>query len=405
MQSPLYLDTARMGQMSPLACAASIDFARFANEQGCTLYFCEFLKDGFDSLPSQLKERFAGLRHWQGVESFKHDLRQLSGSSVSSDVLLSGRSATLMKFAAKLFSGPCRNVLITDTCWPAYRNILKRESNTCEFRISQVAVRQKLFRDSLPSRNLVEHLAEEFMFNKCDGIFLPLVDNLGVRLPIERIVRCIRKQCELRFVVVDGAQAIGHVPLNLHHDYCDLLIAGSHKWLRAFHSMGIGFYGNAGSRQYIADSLDRWTASGELDDPLLAFVDELTTGKQQLFGETVQVAPLISASAAAVDALANGQSETTGLVDSIVAAAESTDWRLVSAQDDMSSGIILLEPARMLPSWAPDAARRTLLKANIAATAYPGGMLRLSLPHDGLSATEEYQLRQGLSRLTRDLSC
>ena len=269
-----------MGQMSPLACDASIDFARFANEHGCTLYFWEFLKQGFQALPDNLQQRFAGLKHWNGVGSLKHDLRRLASTGPNNEVLLAGRSATLMHFGAKLFTGPCRNVLVTDNCWPSYRHIMEREFQRSDCRITTIAIRRKVFRENIDADALAELLTREFQRQRCDGLFLPLVDNLGVRMPVEQIVNRIRETCELRFVAIDGAQAIGHVPLDLDRNYCDLFIAGTHKWLRAFHGMGIGFAPNPGSQSYITNSLKRWQEDGSLNDPLLAFSKELECNQE-----------------------------------------------------------------------------------------------------------------------------
>ena len=241
MDHTLYLDTARLGRMSTLACNASIDLARFATEHSCTLYFSQLLRDGFSSWPSALQEQYLGLSNWEGVFPFKDNLRRLAEANRNTEVLLTSRGASLMKFAARLLTGPCRNVFVTDTCWPAYKQILRRELyGTCTT-FSEVLIRHRVLRESISPSTLVEFLAGEFVRNKCDGLFVPLVDNLGVRLPVEALVKRIRQQAELRFVVVDGAQAIGHVPLRLQANYCDFLLSGSHKWLRAFHTMGIGF--------------------------------------------------------------------------------------------------------------------------------------------------------------------
>ena len=43
----LYLDTARLGRMSPRAQRAQFDFVRLAVEEGCTLYWERFLRHGF----------------------------------------------------------------------------------------------------------------------------------------------------------------------------------------------------------------------------------------------------------------------------------------------------------------------------------------------------------------------
>ena len=46
MPSTLYLDAAWMGKMAPSAQWALQDFVRVAGEEGCTLYFKRFFKDG-----------------------------------------------------------------------------------------------------------------------------------------------------------------------------------------------------------------------------------------------------------------------------------------------------------------------------------------------------------------------
>ena len=78
-------------------------------------------------------------------------------------------------------------------------------------------------------------------------------------------------------------------PLGLAGDYCDFLLAGTHKWLGAYQPMGLGFFGHPRSSGYIHDSLLRWTNQGEIDDALLSFGRELQSGKSHPFGETVAV--------------------------------------------------------------------------------------------------------------------
>ncbi len=391
-----------MGQMSRLACDASIDFARFAAEHGCTLYCSAFLKCGFTHWPTAFQKRYSGLKHWNGVCQFRDELRHLAGADRESEVLLSSRSAVLVKFAARLLSGPCRNVLITDTIWPAYKNILQREFGNGDCRFTQIPVRRKLLRESISVDELIELFVFEYRHRKCDGLFLPLVDNLGVRLPIERIVDRIKGCAELRFVVVDGAQSIGHVPLRLDRNYCDLLIAGTHKWLRAYHTMGLGFYGNPGSRHYITKSLQGWTAAGLIDDPLLTFVEELTTGRDSHFGETVQVAPLIAANAATRDALSRGcRKSTDKQIDtaSIINLVGEVGWRALSPEAEMSSRIILFELKNSCRVPESGSIRRSLLAQGVAATVYPTGLLRISLPESSLTANCLRQLRAALSSI------
>ena len=60
MPSTLYLDAARMGQMTPSAQWALHDFVRVAGEVGCTLYFERFFKDGFSAWPAKLSNAISG---------------------------------------------------------------------------------------------------------------------------------------------------------------------------------------------------------------------------------------------------------------------------------------------------------------------------------------------------------
>ena len=69
MPARLYLDTARLGLMSKAVRLALRDFAQLAGEEGASLYFDNFLRDGYDRWPSRLRRRYKALRHWQGVSA------------------------------------------------------------------------------------------------------------------------------------------------------------------------------------------------------------------------------------------------------------------------------------------------------------------------------------------------
>ena len=134
--------------------------------------------------------------------------------------------------------------------------------------MTRVAVRRQVLRQDADCRALVDLLCQTFIEHGCDGLFLPAVSNLGVRLPIREIVQAIGSRAELRFVALDGAQSLAHVPLELDRNYCDLLLAGCHKWLRAYNPLGVAFYGHPRSTQYIHDTVQRLMASRRIDDPL-----------------------------------------------------------------------------------------------------------------------------------------
>src|SRR5262249_40526094 len=81
----LYLDTARLGRMSPSARRAHQDFVAMAGEEGGSLYFDRFLQVGASSLDPG---RYPGLAGWHGIAALKRCLRGLAGASPQSPVLI-----------------------------------------------------------------------------------------------------------------------------------------------------------------------------------------------------------------------------------------------------------------------------------------------------------------------------
>lgn len=61
------MDTARLGRMTPAAQRAQPDLVRLSAEEPTSLYFEEFLKDGFNAWLSSYQNRFPGLQSWSGV--------------------------------------------------------------------------------------------------------------------------------------------------------------------------------------------------------------------------------------------------------------------------------------------------------------------------------------------------
>jgi selenocysteine lyase/cysteine desulfurase len=383
----LYLDTARLGQMSRSAQLAHIDFARWAGEEAGSLYFEDFLRHGSAALPPSLRNRYRGMASWQGIVHLKQDLKTLAGARAESRLLVTNRSSQLMRFAARLLFDKCRNVLVTDLSWPAYADILARQARTSGNRLTRIVVRDAILRGQLNSVESIDSIATTFERHRCDGLFLPTVDNLGIRLPIEDLVRAIRRRANLPFVVVDGAQAFCHVPLNLAADFCDFFIAGCHKWLRAYQPMGLGFYGRRGSREDVDATLQRMLASGDLDDPLLALSEDLECGRVSQFGETVNLAPLFTCRGAVDDALAAEQGVESNFevrlanAEEFVEVARTAGWNVLQPQPEFRSGIVLLRsPDAGVRALPPEALRRRLLQHGIAATTYSHGTVRLSMP-------------------------
>ena len=65
-----------------------------------------------------------------------------------------------------------------------------------------------------------------------DGIFLSDINYLRVRLSVKEFLNVL-STAQQQFVALDGAQALGHRPINLAELYCDLYLAGTQKWFQA----------------------------------------------------------------------------------------------------------------------------------------------------------------------------
>lgn len=64
---------------------------------------------------------------------------------------------------------------------------------------------------------------------------------LGLILPAKRIVQICRERSPHCFVVLDGAQVMGHIPFNVRDLGCDAYVSSPHKWLLAPKGSGVMF--------------------------------------------------------------------------------------------------------------------------------------------------------------------
>lgn len=388
MASRLYLDTARLGLMRAGVQRFYQDFVRFSGEEGCTLYWEDFLRFGWNSWPDSLKKQYPHLSSWNGVSECKASLRRLVGAASNTPVILANRSSQLMKLAANLLFAFSRHVLVTDLAWPPYLDALTRERQRTRKQLTIARIRRTAFNPHNGNAELVETLANTFARSNCDGLFLPAVDHLGIRLPVNDIIRAIRERSALRFVVVDGAQAVAHTPLRLKECSCDFFLAGCHKWLGAYYPLGIGFFGNPRSAKRILQTISTLTKRQVLEDPLLRFTEELENGNSRRFGETVNVAPMLTAQAAATDlagcCLADSLQSRIANVERLASRLHCSNWKTHLPDTSRRTGILMIQ-SRDNPDWSPDKLRWHLHTRGIPASTYPGGWIRLSMPEAPLS--------------------
>lgn len=124
MARSLYLDTARLGPMSPTALRLHTEFVRLAAEEPCSLYCEDCLNYGINAVP-ELRERFPRLHQWHGVADFKRRIAESFGAGTdSSSVFLTSRTSHLMKMSAAMLAKRCRRILVPDVIWPPYLRVL-----------------------------------------------------------------------------------------------------------------------------------------------------------------------------------------------------------------------------------------------------------------------------------------
>jgi hypothetical protein len=389
----LYLDTARLGQMSTAAKDAQLDFVRLSAEEPSSLYFEEFLRGGFSAWPTCYQNRFPGLRTWKGVSGLKIAIRNLVNADDHWQTLLANRSLSLVRLASSCMFRTCRNVLITDLSWPSYMQAIEAEACRTGNRTTKVSVRDAIFSSSWTVADVADYVAERFADNQCDGIFLPAVDHLGIRVPVGRITQAIEKQSRLRFCFIDAAQALCHVALNDCVEAADFIVAGSHKWMGAYLPTGIGLFGQRRTRAITKRCLMSSLQSRDLDDPLLHFTEQLDAGELDGHSETANLTSLFACAGAVAHQAANSLLvRPTSISDQLSTVPRPTaDWMPRQPVEAFRSRIVLFETATKTSGGnTAEEIRQAWLDSGCVVTGYADGRARVSFPcsHSAESAAE-----------------
>ena len=144
MNTELYLDTARLGQMCRRARMAEQEFARLVSQLRSPLYSGQFLTDGFEALTSCDRRQFPTLRCWSGVTEFKREFGRFV-SQPSCPTFLFSASQSLIRFAAECLFDSADTVLTTDLAWPPYLEALKKVAARCNATLHVVRLRKMDF--------------------------------------------------------------------------------------------------------------------------------------------------------------------------------------------------------------------------------------------------------------------
>ena len=244
--------------------------------------------------------------------------------------------------------------------WPAYRAVLEDECRRQRRTLTTLRLQGPILRDRIGQAELVDRFLECYARENCDGLFLSAVTCQGVRLPVPEFVPAVSRvrQAEVRCGRCAHRQSTTRRSW-LTAPHCDFLVAGCHKWLRAYHPMGLGFCCRPRADCVMADVSREMTERGQLDDPLLSFTWELENGRCEAFSETVNLAPLFTAAAAVSRIWQSplGRNEEFDLqlanADRVAEVADSTGWQPVRPTIPMRSGILLLQAKRSETRSAP----------------------------------------------------
>lgn len=391
MPQILYLDTARLGQISPSAKRALNGALKFNKAYGASAYFDDFLFGGAGTLKDA--HEFDGLNCWQGIDRFKDEIRRRLFVGDQGEIVFANRTASLMSLAAKMLFARCRNVLVTDLNWNSYHRILDNAKPNKSCRITEVSIKDSILIRSATAEEITELIVEEYLRSKCDGIFIPAVCNLGIQLPVDSIIKRIKEKTKLRFSVVDAAQAINHIDISWACGAVDFIFGGTHKWLRAYEPMAIGYFGSLGSISFVSDIIIRELENNPLADPLT----RLSHTAASQIEETVNLCPLFAAAGALKDSGQTNWTRDSQIRNAVEAIAFKNGWEHSSLSPDMQSRILLLKKPHLQNTQA-GTIRNALSRNGVAVTDYPGGFCRISLP-EKLDEGQMGQLENALAKV------
>lgn len=391
----LYLDTARLGLMSPSAQQIQTNFARLAGDPHGLLYFREFLLRGAQACPGAWRTRFPGFDHWGGVQGLAASMRRLTHASPHAEVLFASRSATLMQLAAEQLVTSSERVLTVDLLWPPYRRLLAQACRRAGVSVVVSPLRTAaLFAGANPDE-MAAAVCRAYREQGCDGLALPLIDHRGITVPVGEIVARLRTSgCVPKQTIVDASQAIGHVPIDVSSLGCDWLIGGAHKWIGGYHPLGIGI---------VSGTTRLKNSSAAVSDPLLRLTQEAAGRKTTRHGETAAILPLLTAAGAIADlgghAVEERLNRRLANRTKLTSLLQQAGWQPLRTRTERH-GILLAKPPIDLARYAGLMARELFASLGIIVTQYANAMVRFSLPDVPLSEFDMARLR--IASLLRD---
>ena len=295
----LYLDTATMGRMSPSACAATNDLNRLASSAGCSPKIGRLVTEGFGSLSCRDQELFQSLACWRGMASFQSKLKKLVSLEQCLPVYLFSDPSFRLRLALECLLKNCKRILITDLLWTKYEERI-REAENEGVKIVTCCLRPSLEGTAGGADLIRKQIVSMFQQNRCDGMLISHVTHMGCVMPVSEIVSQVREFKDGAFVVIDGAQALGHVPVDVRQLDCDLYLTCTQKWLGSYIPLRV-VYGCRLETVDLVRSTIQQMVRHEQGDALNEFCSLAAKGCYKRFGEAISLASLFAACGAIYD--------------------------------------------------------------------------------------------------------
>lgn len=395
MNPQLYLDMARIGQMSTSAVEAISAVVQMAQADP---------KQIFDSVVRQgkLDDDETKIPHWRGISGLESSIRRCVSCEERDLILAASSSANLMKVAARSLFLVSRRVLTTDLAWPRYRQILRDEAIRTKQELIVCKLRRELSEPGLGVDDLVDRVASRFVESQCDGLFLTGVSSDGYKLPVSQIVEAIELKGNLRYVVVDGAQEVGHCESNLVKNPSDIYLFGTHKWLGSYFPLSLAVYGKRRSKDFVETTVQGMLNRSEIEDSLLSFMFRFRRD-QVLVNETVNFVPLVAASGALSRKENNsGHAQQLRLHNLSVLRSqlEDSSWNIEnwSISEQLRTAIVMLKKQE-LRDCNPKMLEDRFREHGVVLSAFPFGRVRLSMPASLLTVDQREQLSSALDNI------
>jgi hypothetical protein len=165
--------------------------------------------------------------------------------------------------------------------------------------------------------------------------------------------------------------------------------------------MGIALLPRSHSVDGICRVAQRLSRESAIDDPLLAFTQQLKSQTLQRFSETVNLASLFTCRAAIADSVASPEAISRALrvrianADRVRTLAATCSWRVLPRL--LSTGIVMLQSScplvrRADPNWV----REFFAGLSISLSTYESGVVRMAMPAEPLTQGQLDLLRWAL---------